>query len=30
MSFTAFTLTAVFFYLLGVTAGHNKENWKEE
>lgn len=29
MSFTMFTLTAVFFYALGVAVGHNEENFEE-
>lgn len=30
MEVTTFVITALVFYVLGVAAGHNKDNWEEE
>ena len=30
MEVTTFAITALVFYVLGVAAGHNKDNWEEE
>ena len=30
MDITLFLITAISFYAIGVTVGHNKDNWEEE